>query len=122
LERTYFIIDDDLLQNEIQTILLKKVDPQAIVYSFTSSLAALAVIDKGSIPDLIFLDLHIPGEETADFLEIHRERNCPADIYLMSSVAYMDDPHLFDEYPAIKDFISKPLLDYKLRAILSQFV
>ena len=121
MEKVYFIVDDDAMQNEIHSILLKKVDPAAEVYTFLTAKAALKFIDTGKVPDVVFLDLHIPGEEENSFLEAHKVKNYSSDIYLMSSVAYLDNPSLAKNYPAVKDFISKPLLDYKLRSILSDY-
>lgn len=119
MEKKYFIIDDDIMQNEILSILLKKVDPEAIIHSFTSSDSAFEAIDTGIIPDIILLDLHIPGESETHFLEGHKSRNCSGNIYLMSSAAYLDQPELKSDYPAVRDFISKPLLDHKLKVIVS---
>jgi response regulator of citrate/malate metabolism len=121
VERTYFIVDDDAMQNEIHSILLRKVDPEAKVYTFLSSKAAFDQIDSGNMPDLIFLDLNIPGEGQKDFLEEHRSRNCTSDIYLMSSAAYLEDSDLTMKYTAVKDFVNKPLLDYKLRSIIGHY-
>ena len=122
MERTYFIVDDDAMQNEIHSILLKKVDPEAEVFTFLSSKAAFQLMDSGKMPDIIFLDLHMPGEDDEGFLTEHHSRNSSGDIYLMSSVAYLDQPGLMSKYSAIKDFIAKPLLDYKLRSILGHYV
>lgn len=122
MEKIYFIVDDDAMQNEIHSILLKKVDPDAEVHTFLSAKAAIELIDTGKVPDVVFLDLHIPGEKDNSFLEEHKARNCSSDIYLMSSVAYLDNLELAKNYVAVKDFVSKPLLDYKLRSILSDYV
>lgn len=121
MEKLIFIVDDDIVQNEVHSFLLKKVDPEAKVLTFSSSKAAFEAIDNGQAPDLIFLDLHIPGEEEESFLLEHKSRKCSSDIYLMSSVAYLDKPDLPVSFPAVKDFITKPLLDYKLRSVIGQY-
>lgn len=118
MEKLVFIVDDDIVQNEIHSILLKKVDPGTIVKSFVTAQKAIDAIDSGHMPDVIFLDLHIPGESETRFLEEHKSRDLDGDIYLMSSMAYFNDPKLMTNYPAIKDFITKPLLDHKLRSVL----
>ena len=121
MERTFFIVDDDTMQNEIHSILVQKVNPEARVIKFTSGEAALKAIEEGLVPDIVFLDLHIPGESITVFLEGHKSGHCSADIYLMSSAAFLNQPELQIKFPAIKDFISKPLLDYKLRSVLGSF-
>jgi response regulator of citrate/malate metabolism len=118
VERTYFIIDDDNLQNEIHSILLKKIDPELKIVSFISCKAALLELKQNQSPEIIFLDLHIPGEGITNFLDEIQKTDFAGDIYLMSSAAYLEDPGLISKYPSIKDFIAKPLLDYKLRSIL----
>ena len=118
MKRKYFIIDDDILQNEIHSLLLKKVDPNAEIRSFQTCKTAIAEIERGVNPDIIFLDLNIPGEGVADFLDYHLLANLSIDIYLISSAAYPDNPEIMTRYQAIKGFISKPLLDYKIKSIL----
>ena len=118
MKRKYFIIDDDILQNQIHSLLLKKVDPNAEIRSFQTCKTAIAEIKQGVNPEIIFLDLNIPGEGVADFLDYHLLASLSGDIYLISSAAYMDNPEIMTRYPAIKGFISKPLLDYKIKSIL----
>ena len=120
MDRLVFIIDDDLLQNEIHSILLRKIDECSEVCSFTSSKEAIEAIDNGQIPDIVFLDLHIPGEEERSFLKAHKLRSLSSDIFLMSSLIYLDDTSLISEFSSVKDFISKPLLAHKLKYVLSQ--
>jgi response regulator RpfG family c-di-GMP phosphodiesterase len=117
-----FIIDDDLLQNEIHEILLRKSFPDLEVKSFTRSSEALRYIEKNGSPQIIFLDIHIPGEDKSVFLNKFKRRGLDSDIYLMSSMPYLDNESFYAEYPAIKDFISKPLLENKVRRLFNHSV
>lgn len=117
-----FIIDDDLLQNEIHEILLRKSFPDLEVKSFTRASEALRYIEKNDTPQLIFLDIHIPGEDKAVFLGKFKRRGLDSDIYLMSSMPYLDNDSFYSDYPAIKDFISKPLLENKVRRLFNHYV
>lgn len=119
-DKEIFIIDDDIVQNEIHTLLLNKLYPNKVIHSFSSSSEALLALDKGISPSVIFLDLNIPGEEKTGFLAAHKDRNHPSDIYLISAVGYIDDQRLLANYPAVKDFISKPLLAHKLKNVLKE--
>ena len=121
MEKLFFIIDDDSLQNEIHTILLNKFIPEAKVQCYLNSKKAITALEKGLNPDIIFLDLNIPGEGVTDFLDAHQRKNYQSEIYLMSSLVYIDDTKLMKKYPAIRDFITKPLLDYKLKSIVRQY-
>ena len=118
-EELVFIIDDDLMQNEIHTLLLNKVYPNILVKTFTSASDAVQAIDNQELPGVIFLDLHIPGEDETIFLKAHKNRGLSSEIYLLSSIDFIDEQGLFSTFPAIKDFICKPLLDHKIKSIFN---
>ena len=120
-EDKVFIIDDDLIINEIHSLLLNKLYPDIIVRTFTSSIEAIEAIDNQELPSTIFLDLHMPEESDSFFLDAHKSRGLTSDIYLMSSMTYLHNPQLLSSYPSIKDFISKPLLEHKIRSAFSHY-
>jgi response regulator of citrate/malate metabolism len=120
-EDMVFIIDDDLIINEIHALLINKVYPDILVKTFTSSIAAIEAIDNQELPDTIFLDLHMPEEDETFFLDAHKSRHLTSDVFLMSSMHYLDSPQLLPSYPAIVDFISKPLLEHKLRSVFNHY-
>ncbi len=112
-----FIIDDDIIQNEIHELLIKKSFPEKEVHTFNNSEDALAAIDNQLTPAIIFLDLHLPGESKTFFLDEYNKRQLKCDVYLMSSMAYLEDSSILTKYSQLKDFISKPLLEQKLKAV-----
>lgn len=116
-----FIIDDDLMQNEIHELLLHKSFPDIEIKSFTRGAEALRYIDKHVAPQIIFLDINIPGENDTTFLDKFKSRGLESEIYLMSSIPYLDNKSFYDDYPAIKDFISKPLLENKVRPLFNHY-
>jgi FixJ family two-component response regulator len=116
-----FIVDDDLIQNEIHSILLSKIYPEIKVKTFTRAVHAIHALDNNEVPTHIFLDLHMPGESETLFLDAHTNRNLTSDIYLMSSVPYIEDESLISTYPAVKGFISKPLLEHKIRHVFNLY-
>ena len=120
-EDKVFIIDDDLIINEIHSLLLNKLYPDIIVRTFTSSIEAIEAIDNQELPGTIFLDLHMPRESDSFFLDAHKSRNLTSDIYLMSSMTYLHNPQLLSSYPSIRDFISKPLLEHKIKSAFSHY-
>ena len=117
-----FIIDDDLIQNEIHTIMLSKIYPSIRVITYTRAIQAVHALDENKIPTHIFLDLHMPGESETLFLDAHINRKLNSDIYLMSSVPYLEDESLITTYPAIKGFIGKPLLEHKIKHVFNLYV
>lgn len=118
-EKLVFIIDDDLMQNEIHVLLLNKIYPNIYVKTFTTAVEALQAIDNQEMPETIFLDLHIPGEKETNFLNEHYKRGLAGEIYLMSAMNFIDEQGLYSMYPAIKGFICKPLLDHKIKFIFN---
>ncbi len=120
-EDLVFIIDDDLVQNEIHTMLLNKIYPNILVKTYTNANRALQNLDSFEQPGTIFLDLHMPGEDVKKFLEAHKSKGLLSEIYLMSSLVYFNDAELLKNYPAIRDFISKPLLENKLKSVFNHY-
>ena len=120
-DKLIFIIDDDIVQNEIHTILLNKVFPDTHIISFNSAEKALKVLQEQN-PKYIFLDLNMPNDGNSVLLDAHLKLKLNSEIYLMSSTPYLDDSSVFSKYPAVKDFIAKPLLAHKLKNILNEFV
>ena len=116
-----FIIDDDLLQNEIHELILLKSIPDIEVMTFPNGNEALRYLIKNAAPQIIFLDIHIPGEDETTFLKELKNRGLESEIYLISSMPYLDNPSLYSEYPAIKDFMSKPLLGNKVKHLLRHY-
>lgn len=116
-----FIIDDDLILNEVHRILFNKVYPDITLKTFTTAKEAIQAIDNKEIPGTIFLDLHMPRERDTVFLDAHKSRHLTSDIYLLSSMVYFNDPQLLSNYPAIRDFISKPLLKHKIESVFNHF-
>lgn len=115
-----FIIDDDPVQNDIHSIMLKKVQNDVSVHAFTSTRKAKAAIEDGCVPSIVFLDLHIPGEDKSEFLTFHKQKGLLSDIYLISSFIHHEDELLRIKYPSVKDLISKPLLTHKFQRVLNQ--
>jgi response regulator of citrate/malate metabolism len=116
-----FIIDDDLLQNEIHELILLKSIPNVEVKSYSSGKEALNYLDKNNDPQIIFLDVHIPGEDVTIFLKNFESKGFESDIYLMSSLPYLERPSRFSEFPVVKDFISKPLLVNKIGHLFNHY-
>jgi len=115
-----FIIDDDVIQNEIHELLITKSFPEKEVKTFTNSKDALAAIENHQFPAVVFLDLHMPGESGVYFLDEYNKRCLTCDVYLMSSMAFLENRKIIDNYTQVKDFISKPLLDHKLKQVFTK--
>ncbi len=116
-------IDDDAINNEINKMLFKKLYPNIKVIIMQSVDNAIAyLIDSSSEnPNKIFLDVNLPIKSGWDFLIEFRELNIGSiDLYMLTSALDLLDSNLRNTYPEVKDFVEKPLYDYKLEAILKE--
>jgi response regulator of citrate/malate metabolism len=121
-DSSIFIVDDDQMQNEIHSIIIKKLYPNISVITFRLVEEAVKELQSYNIPEILFLDLHIPGNRITDLLEIQKSMELDFDVYLISSLSYLDEFSLLEQYPAIKGYITKPLQEHKLRMIINHLV
>ncbi|MDP9081397.1 MAG: hypothetical protein M3O71_28630 [Bacteroidota bacterium] len=75
-----------------------------------------------ALPDVVFLDLNMPGFNGWDFLEgfnkIYKQIKKPVDIYILSSSIDPKDKLLTDKYEFVKANICKPA---KLETLLNLY-
>ena len=114
-----WLIDDDPVCNFLTENILNLNNFAEEVHTFTHAEDALTYLDNivksknGNLPDIIFLDINMPGLNGWDFLEIYRnipeakKKDC--DIYMLSSSVNQSDIQMARESNEVKDFISKPL-------------
>ncbi|MBO6517961.1 MAG: response regulator [Bacteroidia bacterium] len=115
-----FLIDDDDIQNLINTKVISLVSDQHPVKAFTSAEMALETLSAGEQPKLIFLDINMPKMNGWDFLDVYHERNLPIDVYMLSSSINNKDIEKSKTYESVKGFICKPLVVEKLTEILKE--
>ena len=114
-------VDDDAINNEINQMLFKKLYPNIEVVVKSSVDSALDYLKDNSKekPNKLFLDINLPIKSGWDFLAEYKELNITGiDLYMLTSALDLLDADIRDQYPEVKDFVEKPLYDYKLEAIL----
>jgi CheY-like chemotaxis protein len=122
-----YLIDDDLKFSFITKTLLSKISFAKEIVDYSDASEALEQLKKntqngnGKLPDIIFLDLNMPGMDGWDFLEEYK--SLPASfrqkckLYLLTSSIDPVDKNKSQSYTFVSDFISKPLARDKVNWI-----
>lgn len=120
---TVMFVDDDSINNEINQMLFKKLYPQISVVIMSSVDAAINYLLNPSVknPNKIFLDINLPIKSGWDFLAEYKALNISGiDLYMLTSALDLLETNIRNTYPEVKDFVEKPLYDYKLESILQE--
>lgn len=117
------LIDDDPIAHLIADKLIQRL-PSFKLESFTEPERALEAFQKrspGEFPDMILLDINMPGMNGWTFLEAFEklpqealERTC---VFMLSSSDTIADQERARRFGIVKQFFSKPLTVDMLKAI-----
>jgi CheY-like chemotaxis protein len=114
---TIILIDDDNISNLVAQRALEKQQPKVKIKPFMSAVEALFYLQKpDQMPNLILLDINMPEMNAWAFLDAYRLKY---PIVILTSSVDEEDKALARKYPIVKEFITKPLDDFKLKRILS---
>jgi PAS domain S-box-containing protein len=119
LQNIWFIDDDDI-NNMLSERLINKHFPNTGCKTFLDAEEALEILQKTPIqkPDAIFLDINMPRMNGWEFLEELQKLNVSVNVYMLTSSIDPRDQQKAHEYKLVKDFISKPLREERLRLIV----
>lgn len=119
--KLYFVIDDDKINNMVCESVIRKADLNGKVMSFLRAEDALKYINNTSNkqPDVIFLDINMPGMDGWEFLEKYLQiPHGKAHIFMLSSSINQEDFEKAKKYPRVLDYIVKPFSREKLQQSL----
>jgi PAS domain S-box-containing protein len=118
--QTIWFIDDDVINNLLNERLLKKHFPAIVCKTFSDAEKAFDELNSNSekLPDAIFLDINMPVMNGWDFLDNMHSKNLSLIVYMLTSSIDPKDQEKAMAYSAVKDFISKPLKEERLRNII----
>jgi len=117
--RRVYLIDDDPTFNFITKLMLKKISFAQEIIDYVDANEALNRLrndtsdSSDSFPDLIFLDLNMPGMDGWDFLDAYQSlpiefiQKCK--LYILTSSIDPIDKSKSMTYECVSDFITKPL-------------
>jgi len=115
---TAIVIDESDVQRHFTERILKNSSFAEEIMSFDSAFDAIVFLgtiedQSDKLPDVIFLDIHLPFMDGFDFLDAFLE--LPVDIKEHCKIVTLSSPDVFEddarvkEYPIIRKFLSKPL-------------
>ena len=115
-----WIVDDDQVITYITQRLMKNADPTVKVTEFLSAKMALEKlrIDQAQ-PDILLLDINMPGITGWEFLDELRSMHRFVNVYMYSSSIDPEDVKKARSYPMVRDFLSKPIDIETVRNLLS---
>ncbi|MCC9135023.1 two-component system response regulator [Pontibacter silvestris] len=130
--RRVVLIDDDQINNFVCETIIKNNNFANEVLSFEWAEDAVAFLSKVSqetpenFPDLIFLDINMPGMDGWSFIDEYRK--LPEEItnkcclFMLSSAVDRKDVITAKNMQEVKDFFSKPLSPEILDFIKDEFI
>lgn len=126
------LVDDDEATNFLNTRVIKKVDPEVdiqVAYNGKEALEYLKGFAPGEacrVPNLIFLDINMPGMDGWEFLEEYKklpdEQTKKIRILMLTTSMNPDEEKRAINIPEVKGFINKPLTPEKLERIINVYV
>nr|WP_121273299.1 response regulator [Pedobacter schmidteae] len=111
------LVDDDGVTNKMHNMLIKRHPSEKKVVVFDNPKKALSYIQQHS-PDLILLDLHMPGIDGWRFLEMMEELNIFIDVVIVSSSIDPREHSKAKSFLCVKDFYTKPLTAENVNQLL----
>jgi CheY-like chemotaxis protein len=113
--KNILLIDDNFNDNFFHERAIKKVDPTITVIAKNSGPDALEYLkSKQNLkPDLILLDINMPGMNGWDFLQkyilLDKEAQSDAPIMMLTTSENPDDIKKVQSFSILADYFSKPL-------------
>ncbi|MFD1552204.1 response regulator [Putridiphycobacter roseus] len=122
------LIDDELSTNYIHKRIISKLDLCLEIIIKTNAQDALNYLleEENNIPDLIFLDINMPGMDGWEFLEEYKllaaEKRATQTLLMLSTSINPDDRERAMRNDNVKDFMNKPLTEESLLFIAETYL
>lgn len=120
--QTLMLIDDSDIDQMIYRRIINKSNMVGELVQFTEAPDALTFLQEPTTkkPDLILLDINMPGMDGFEFLEAATDKldvlNCPVIVMLTTSLNPKDEERA-RSYDLVHDFLNKPLTVDHLRSL-----
>jgi len=122
------LIDDDTSTNFLNRYIIDKGNYTKKCHCVDSAEEAISFLkyykkEIGKLPDLILLDLNMPGLDGWDFLDLFKEldlENNTTNIYILTTSTREADKVKLKKYNFVNGFHAKPLNGHKIETILDE--
>lgn len=115
--RHIVLVDDDPVTNKLHHMIITKHHKDRTVVPFENPLAALEYL-KTRQPDVVLLDINMPDMDGWKFLDLLQQMKIAVDVVIISSTIDSADTLRAESYPAVKDFLMKPLTYDKIKHLI----
>ena len=123
------LVDDNRDDNFFHERAIKKISADSAVVTKNSALDGLAYLKSNAEgdchPDLIFLDINMPGMNGWEFLQqyslLDKKLQSRAIIIMLTTSQNPDDAAKAKTWSAISDYITKPLTKEMIRDIIGKY-
>ena len=121
------LIDDNRADNYYHERVIRNNDSADIIIAKESAEDGLAYLKtgEGTQPDIIFLDINMPGMNGWEFLEeyhlLDKQLQSKVTIVMLTTSANPDDKAKAGTFDSLLDFLVKPLSAEQLDRILGSF-
>jgi CheY-like chemotaxis protein len=110
-----FVVDDDEVNNFVTEKLLHQFDSDYEIIAYSNPLQAFEVLEKAktgkaNFPDMILLDINMPGMDGFEFLMKMKEYGLSDKIQVImySSSSHQDDQRKAKTYSNVIGYLEKP--------------
>lgn len=107
--KSIMLIDDDRVFNNITTMILRKLNPQLNILSYTHAANALETLKSTNLPDAVFLDINMPDMNGWEFLSSLETLGINVPVYMLTSSIDPEDIKRAKTYGLVKGYFTKPL-------------
>lgn len=123
-----WLIDDDPINNVINKLYMNEINQRLIIETFVDPFEAVLKLKAiknndlaNEVPNVILLDINMPGLSGWDFLEIFeielKDYFQKTDIFILSSSIASDDLMKAKKNNHIKGYFKKPLDDESIKSL-----